>query len=206
MSGRNIIPLDQSRRVVRRAFLEQGIIAMLIFLIYDAMIISGMIGTFMLMRTAEDIAWPPTGQPWFPPVETAINTAVLLVSGVLVYLAARVWKKQESRVGPLLLAAMALGTFFVLFQGFTWAGLIRQGLNLRSNQLGNLFCLIVATHAVHVLGAVLFMGVAGRRLEPLSDYGDETRGSPSSSSFTAARFLWYFTVGIWPILYLCLYR
>ena len=205
MSGRNIIALDQNRRMRRRLFPEERIIAMLVFLIFDAMILTGMAGTFMLTRAAEGGAWPPTGQPWFPLEYSAINGAALLVSGVLVFLAARAWDERKSRVGPLLLAAILLGTFFVFFQGVIWIGLVRQGLTLGSSPHGNLFYLIVATHGAHVVGAVIFMGVAWLRLKPLRDDHYRPPGSPSSSTFWAARLLWYFTVGIWPILYLCLY-
>ncbi len=89
MSGRNVIPLDPSRRVVRRAFLEDGIIAMLIFLIFDAMMFAGLVSAFMLTRAAAGGTWPPAGQPRLPLAETAVNTAALLVSGALVFLASR---------------------------------------------------------------------------------------------------------------------
>ncbi len=203
MSGQNVIPLDPNRRV-RRAFLEYGTVSMLIFLIFDAMILAGMVGAFVLTRAAAGGAWPPNGQPWFPVAEMAINTAALLISGGLVYLAARAWEKREARVRPLLLAAIALGTCFVFFQGVLWIGLIRQGLSLGSSPHGSLFTLIVVTHGAHALGALIFLGVAWRRLKPLPDDG-EPRGSLSSSTFTAVRILWYFVVGVWPVLYLCLY-
>jgi hypothetical protein len=48
------------------------------------------------------------------------------------------------------------------------------------------------------------MGAAWLRLKPLRD-DEEPRGSLSSGAFSAARILWYFVVGVWPVLYLCLY-
>ena len=66
MSGQNVIPLDQTRRS-RSAFLEYGTIAMLIFLVFDAMMVAGMVVIFLLTRAATGGAWPPAGQPWFPP-------------------------------------------------------------------------------------------------------------------------------------------
>ena len=204
MSGQNVIPLDPSRRVVRKPFLEYGTISMLIFLIFDVMILSGMVGAFMLTRTATGDAWPPEGQPWFPPGETAINTAALLASGALVYRAAGAWKRREAQVTPLLLAAIMLGIFFIFFQGVIWVGLIRQGLNLISTPHGALFCLIVGTHGAHALAAVIFMGFTWLRLKPLRE-DEEQLGFLSSGTFSAARLFWDFTAGIWPILYVCLY-
>ncbi len=203
MSGHNIIPLHPDRRA-RSAVVEDGTIAKLVWWIFEAMMFAGMVIAFMLTRAAAGGAWPPAGQPWFPLEETAINTAVLLVSGVLVFLAARAWEKREARVGPLLFSAIVLGACFVFFQGIAWVALIRQGLTLTSSHHGSFFFLIVGMHGAHALGALIFMGVAWLRLKPLRDDG-EPRGSLSSSAFSAARILWYFVVGVWPVLYLCLY-
>ncbi len=195
MSGPNVIPLHPNRRP-RSAVVKDGAIAMLVFVIIEAMMFAGLVSAFMLTRAVAGGAWPPAGQPWFPLEETAINTAALLVSGALVFLAAHAWEKREARVGPLLLAAIALGAFFVFFQGIEWVALIRQGLTLTSSLHGYFFCLIVGMFGAHALGALIFTGVCWRRLK---------RGSLSSSAFSAARILWYFVVGVWPVLYLCLY-
>ncbi len=203
MSGQNVILLDPDRRV-RRPIVADGAVAMLVLVSVEAMMFAGLVSAFMLTRAAAGGAWPPAGQPWFPLEETAINTAALLVSGALVFLAARAWEKREARIGPLLLAAITLGAFFVFFQGVLWVALIRQGLTLTSSQHGNFFCLIVGMHGAHVLGALIFMGIVWLRLKPLRD-DEEPRGSLSSSVFSAARTLWYFVVGVWPVLYLCLY-
>ncbi len=160
MTGQNVIRLDQSRRV-RSPFLDYGTIAMLIFLIFDAMILTGMVGGFVLTRAAADSAWPPAGQPWFPLAETAFNSAALLVGGWLIFRAGRRWEQRELSIAPPLLAAIALGTCFVFAQGLLWVDLIRQGLTLGSSQHGTLFCLVVATHAAHVVGAVISLGRPG---------------------------------------------
>jgi heme/copper-type cytochrome/quinol oxidase subunit 3 len=203
MSGQNVIPLDPSRRA-QSAVVTDRIIAMLVFVVFEAMMFAGMVSAFLLTRAATAGAWPPAGQPWFPPEETAINTAALLASGALVFLAARAWEKREARVGPLLLAAIALGSFFVFFQGVVWVALIRQGLALTSSQPGIFFCITVGMHGANALGALIFLGVVWLRLKPLREY-EESRGSLSGSTFSVARILWYFVVGVWPLLYLILY-
>ncbi len=203
MSGQNVIPLDPNRRA-RSAVVEDGAIAMLVFVIFEAMMFVGLVSAFMLTRAAAGGSWPPAGQPWFPLEETAINSAALLLSGALVFLSARAWQKREARIGPLLLAGIVLGAFFVFFQGLLWVTLIRQGLTLTSSQHGSFFCLIVGIHGANAVGALIFLGVAWLRLKPLRD-GGEPRGSLSSSAFSAARTFWYFVVGAWPVLYLCLY-
>lgn len=204
MSDRNIIAFDQRRRA-RKVFPEEGIVRMLVFLIFDAMILTGMVGAFVLTRAATGTIWPPADQPWFSPVQTAINTAALLVSAVFVSRAAHIWEKQAARIGPLLLTAIMLGVFFLFFQGVMWIGLIRQGLALGSSQHGNLFYLITATHVAHLVCALIFMGIAWLRLKPFRDDDDQPRGSLTTSTFLAARLVWYFTVSVWPLLYIFLY-
>ena len=195
MSGQNVIALHPNRRV-RRAVFEDGPIAMLLFVIVEAMMFAGLVSAFMLTRAADGGAWPLAGQARLPLAQTAVNTAALLASGGLVFRAARAWEKRETRTGALLTAALALGAFFVFFQGVVWLAPIRQGLTLTSSPHGVFFCLIVGMHGAHALGALIFMGIAWLRLK---------RGSLSSGVFSAARILWYFAVGLWPVLYLCLY-
>jgi heme/copper-type cytochrome/quinol oxidase subunit 3 len=59
-------------------------------------------------------------------------------------------------------------------------------------------------HGANALGALIFLGVVWLRLKPLREY-EESRGSLSGSTFSVARILWYFVVGVWPLLYLILY-
>ena len=194
MSGPNVIPFPPGRRA-RSLVSEDGAIAMLLFVIVEAMMFAGIVSAFMLTRAAAGSVWPPAGQA-LPLLETAVNTAVLLASGALVFQAAHTWEQREDAIGHLLLAAIGLAAFFLLFQGIEWVGLSLQGLAASSGQHGKFFGLIVGLYGAHALGALIFMGVAWRKLK---------RGSLSSGTFSAARILWYFVVGLWPVLYLCLY-
>lgn len=195
MSGQNVIPL-RPNRPMQAPVIADGIIAMVVFVIFEAMMFAGLVGVFMLTRAAAGGAWPPEGQPQLPLGETALNTVALLASGALVLLAGRAWREGAARAGHLLTAAISLGAFFVIFQGFGWVSLISEGPTLISSQHGKFFCLIVAMHGLHALGALIFMGVAWRRLR---------LGSLGSTTFSAARIFWYFVVGVWPGLYVCLY-
>lgn len=204
MSGQNVISLRSHRRA-RRVATDLGMVAMLVIVAFEAMLFVGMVGAFMLTRAAAGAAWPPPGQPWFPLGETAVNTAALLLSGALVFRAARTWDNPEARVGPLLLTAIVLGGFFVFFQGIVWLNLIGEGLTVTSSHHGKFFCIIVGMHAAHLVGALIFLGVVWLRLKPFRDDDIPPRGLLSSSAFSAARISWYFAVGIWPALYVCLY-
>ena len=112
MSGQKVIPLHPSRRM-RSAVVEDGTIGMLAFVIVEAMMFAGLMSAFAITRATAGGAWPPAGQPRLPLEETAINTAALLASGVVVYLASRAWQEREARTGPLLLGAIATAVIIV---------------------------------------------------------------------------------------------
>lgn len=202
MNGHNVVRLHAGEHATRIVN-ERGALAMLVFVAFEGMMFVGLVSAFMLTRAASGSAWPPPG-PWFPQWETAINTAALLASGALIFRAARVWPSREARIGPLLVAAITLGAFFLFFQGVVWVDLVRDGLTLASSHPGVFFCLIVGTHGANVLVGLVLLGIAWLRLKPFRDDVDP-RGSLSSSAFSAARILWYFAVGVWPVLYVFLY-
>jgi cytochrome c oxidase subunit 3 len=94
-------------------------------------------------------------------------------------------------------AAMVFGAAFVALQGAEWVALLRQGLTLTSSSLGSFFYLIIGVHALHVVVALALLVYTWIRLQ---------RGWLASSQLAAAEVFWYFVVGIWPVLYLVVYR
>jgi len=180
----------------REPLVPSAVIGTLIFVMCEVMLFAGLISAFTIVRTSAIGAWPPAGQPRLPVEETALNSAALLLSGVLLYWAHRVFKREPARASRPLLASILLGAFFVIFQGFEWMGLIREGLTLTSSTHGSFFYLIVGTHAVHAVAALIALGCVWLLL---------MRERLSRSTFFAAEVFWYFVVGIWPILYLRVY-
>ena len=92
--------------------------------------------------------------------------------------------------------SLALGAFFVLFQGTEWLGLIREGLTLRSSTYGAFFYLIVGAHALHAVAAISCLAWAWARLR---------QGILSDSEFKTVQVFWYFVVLVWPIIYFQVY-
>lgn len=185
------IPAPQSEKLISNSAL-----GMLIFVICEVMLFAGMISAFMIVRTSALGAWPPPGQPRLPVESTLINTAALLLSGIMLFRARSAFKSDPtSAVWPYLLA-VGFGAFFVLLQGFEWLGLIREGLTLTSSNHGSFFYLIVGTHALHALGGLIFLGLGYLALRA-SRLEDER--------FQAIQIFWYFVVLLWPILYVRVY-
>lgn len=175
----------------REPVIPHGVFGMILFVLAEIMLFLGMVSAQMVIR-ASSSQWPPPGQPRLPVEQTAMNTAFLLLSGVALALALRRFKADPARARAPMLATMALGGLFVGLQGVEWVRLIAQGLTLTSSTLGGFFYLIIGTHGLHALAAILGMVWATRRL---------LRSELTAGQLQTVAVLWYFVVGIWPFLY-----
>ncbi len=184
----------------RPVVIENGAIGMLLFVVCEVMMFAGLVSAFTIARAGAGGVWPPMGQPRLPLEETAINTIALLISGVLIAYTAQRFNKAKAVADQtttrILFAGILLGVFFVGFQGMEWLALLKEGLTLTSSQHGSFFYLIVGMHALHAVGAILFLVFCWLNAQ---------RGKLGKSAFSAACVLWYFVVGVWPFLYLTLY-
>jgi cytochrome c oxidase subunit III len=177
----------------RRKIVSDGVLGMTIFVFSEVMFFAGLISAFVIIKSqAAGRMWPPFGQPRLPAEETAINTAALLLSGVVLFFAQRAFaKKPDKAVWPFA-ASIALGVFFVGFQGAEWVGLLAEGLTMQSSSYGAFFYLIVGTHALHAVIALSAMVWAWARLK---------KESLSQAQFATVQVFWYFVVLVWPALY-----
>jgi heme/copper-type cytochrome/quinol oxidase subunit 3 len=131
------------------------------------------------------------------PVEaTAFNTAVLLASAAMIWVAAKRFEEEPAKARTPMIVTLGLGVFFLLFQGFEWARLLSAGLTLTSTTHGSFFYLIVGMHGLHVTVGVAVLLYLYRLLR---------RDELTSDGFWAGRLFWYFVVGLWPILYWMVY-
>ena len=191
----NVLPFPRRAPLRRQAVGPSSVIGTLIFVVTELMLFAGFLSAHTITRAAYN-TWPPIGQPRLPLEATLINTAALLASGVVLFFANRAFVRDPQRAKKLSLIALGLGVFFVVFQGYEWVGLIREGLTLTSSNHGAFFYVIVGTHAAHAVAAIIALGIVTLRL---------TRGTLQHSSFLAAQVFWYFVVGVWPVLYLRVY-
>lgn len=171
--------------------LSNGVLGMSLFVLTEIMLFAGMISAFSIVRASSPI-WPPPDQPRLPIESTAINTVALLLSGVLLFVAQRRFREDRNSARTPLIAATGLGAFFVLFQGWEWASMLAQGLTLTSSTLGSFFYLIVGTHALHAIAAIVLLVRTWQRLE---------RGWLQPSQLATAAVFWYFVVLAWPVVY-----
>ena len=177
--------------------IENGVLGMLLFVFAETMMFAGLVSAHSIVRSrAFGAMWPPYGQPRLPIEQTAVNTAALMVSGIVLVLAYFTYRREASSARLPLLGAILLGAFFVGFQGVEWIALIDEGLTLTSSTYGGFFYLIVGMHGVHAVAALLGMTWAWVRLE---------RNDLSASQLATVSVFWYFVVLLWPVLYLKVY-
>lgn len=178
-----------TRRRERKPVVPSEVFGTLVFIFTEVMFFGGLVSAHTITRGLWPV-WPPPGQPRLPIEATAFNTAVLIASAALMFLAGKRDAVGQAR-GPLT-GAMLLGAFFVLAQGYEWAGMLAQGLTLTSSNHGAFFYLIVGTHAIHVLAGLAVLVWLRAKM---------VGGTLSSSAFQAGRVFWYFVVALWPVLY-----
>jgi heme/copper-type cytochrome/quinol oxidase subunit 3 len=88
-----------------------------------------------------------------------------------------------------------LGAVFLAVQGIEWLRLIHFGLTVSSSVYGGLFYTLIGFHALHVVGALLWLMCVWL----LAKRGRFTRDRHTGVQ-TCAMY-WLFVVGLWPVLY-----
>jgi heme/copper-type cytochrome/quinol oxidase subunit 3 len=191
-------PVEQRPQPARRKpLVESGVLGMVIFIFTEVMFFAGLISAHTIVRAqSAGGMWPPYGQPRLPVEETAVNTAALLVSGIVLFLSWLAFRREPSSARIPLLLAIVLGAFFVYAQGLEWTALLREGLTVQSSSYGGFFYLIVGTHALHAICAIAALVWAFVRL---------INGRLTATQLATVAAFWYFVVLVWPILYVQVY-
>ena len=183
----------------RTPLVSNAVLGMLVFMGAETMLFAGLIAGFLVLRYGA-VVWPPPFQPRLPIEVTGVNTAVLLLSSATMARAVRAIRRgnQAGLVGGLGLTAL-LGAAFLGVQGYEWARLVGFGLTVTSGAYGATFYTLIGTHGLHVLGALIWLGIVLARA---------WRGRFSARAHTpvvVCAMYWSFVVFLWPILYLLVY-
>ena len=186
------LPTDSD---VRR--LPNVVLGTILFVAAEVMFFAALISAFTIARSAAiGGVWPPPGQPRLPVEQTAFNTAALLLSGIVLWAGNRHLRTAPALAQRYLAGAIVLGITFVSLQGVEWVALLREGLTITSSSHGSFFYLIVGTHALHAVAAILVLTWMYFRM---------MQGKLVRENFTATQIFWYFVVVLWPVIYLRVY-
>lgn len=183
-------PVRPNRPIGSNAWL--GVV---MFLGAEAMFFAGLIGAYLVFRVGA-ASWPPPFQPRLPIGVTGVNTVILLISAWTMARGLKAVRAGDNRNLMRWLGVTALlGAGFLLIQGYEWAQLLRFGLTVSSSVYGGLFYTLIGFHALHVLGALVWLLIIlqlarRQRFSAKSYVGVQTCG-----------LYWTFVVALWPILY-----
>ena len=72
-----------------------AVLGTLVFVMTEVMLFAGMISAFVIVKSSA-FQWPPPGQPRLPTEETLFNTAELLLSGFVLFLANRAHRRDPA--------------------------------------------------------------------------------------------------------------
>jgi len=181
--------------------LSNAKLGVLILLGAETMLFAGLIGTFLVFRMGNEL-WPPLSHAniQLPRLVTGINTVLLILSGYTIFLAQRAIKNDRvKQLRAYLFFTGALGLIFLIIQGSEWIQLIGKGLTLQSGVYGGIFYVLIGCHAVHVLGAVIWLAIV---------IGKAMAGRFSAVSHTGVEtctIYWIYVVALWPVLYFLVY-
>jgi cytochrome c oxidase subunit 3 len=204
------LPLTPSRREsVRRTTEPPSVtappvsnarIAVVALLVAETMLFSGLIGAYLVFRVGT-LAWPPPNLPRLPLVVTWINTLVLVASGITMVGAVRAVRRDDQRALRRGLAITALlGLIFLAVQGSEWARLIQHGLTMSAGMYGATFYTLIGTHAAHVVGAVVWLGI----VLWWAMHGQVTKGR--DGAVEACAIYWVFVCVLWLVLFALVYQ
>ncbi len=191
-----IIPFRPRPRRAEKV-VSNGVLGMILFVFVEIMLFAGFISAFVIVKArAIGSVWPPPNQPRLPFERTAINTTMLIASGIVLLIAHRAYQRGNRSIGLLLMVAILSGGAFVTLQGVEWVALLQEGLTLTSSTYGSLFYTIIGAHAAHAVVAIGLLGWAWMRL---------MAGTLSREAMSTVSLFWYFVVLVWPFLYFQVY-
>jgi len=173
-------------------------LGVLLFIGSEAMLFSGLLAVYTAFRFGNPI-WP-SAHLYLPVRVTWVNTFFLLLSCYTMHRAIVVGKAGNQQKLIILLGSTAwLGTLFLCIQGYEWIQLIHDGLTITTGIYGATFYLLIGTHALHVLVAVIWLLIV--------------TWLAMKGRFPATRFVgvevcgmyWYFVGGLWVVLFALVY-
>jgi len=167
-----------------------------VFLLSESVVFVSFFVTYALLRW-KNPTWFPPGVSGLDISRAAINTAILVSSSGVIYLAERALKRHKLvKFRRLWLLTAALGVIFLIGQAVEWRNM---PFGLNAGLAGATFYLLTGFHGMHVFtGVVLMLYMYFRSLVP-SNYNTGHQGVSAVSLF------WHFVDIIWIVLFLLLY-
>jgi cytochrome c oxidase subunit I len=171
-------------------------LGMLFFLASETVFFGALIASYAHLRVRLGV-WPPPG---VPPLETglaAINTLILLTSGVTAHWAGlNLAAGRVRRFTTITVLTVLLGAAFLGIQAWEYT---HAGFGLSAGLMGSTFFTLTGIHGVHVAAGIVALLVA-LALTRSGRMGPDRMGLPQ-----AAIYYWHFVDAVWVVLFIALY-
>jgi cytochrome c oxidase subunit I+III len=167
----------------------------LTLVVTEAALFGYLLFAYLYLASQSAQRWPPDGLPKLG--MSGLNTALLLVSSVFVWLAGLFVRRARQRIAFAMLAvAIALGVAFVVIQFGEWRD---HPYGLSSNLYGSLYFTITGLHIAHVIaGLVMLVCLA---VWTAFGYFDGRRDAP----LMIGGLYWHFVDIVWLFIFSVLY-
>lgn len=171
-------------------------LGMLVFIMSEGVLFANLIAGYLYLRFTQP-QWPPEGTPHLDIIFPAINTVILIASGVPMHLGHKAAERGDRRGLVMGLAlTLLLGGIFIAGQGWEY---LHVGFTPSTNIFGSTFFTLTGFHGAHVIVGLLFLLVTfvlaiGGRFQGERHFPVE-----------AAALYWHFVDAVWVVLFLVLY-
>jgi cytochrome c oxidase subunit III len=181
---------------VQKNRIGKGETALLVILGIETVFFGSLSAAYLLMRTSAPV-WAPDLSVQFRWLFPGLNTLLILSSAwVISRSSAAVRRGNRSALLASQQVTLLMGLLFITAQVFDFR---HSGMAINDAGLGGAFFALLGFHAVHVLGAVIFLGVNIMRTY-LGDFSHEDH-----SSVVIGALFWYYVTFVWVVLFTLLY-
>jgi cytochrome c oxidase subunit I+III len=176
-------------------------LGMLSFLASEIVLFGGLIFAYLHLRY-HVFGWPPDGLPRLAVAFPAVNTAILIASGVAAEAAVFAYRKGRRQLTyAAFVLTIVLGAIFLGGQAWEYA---HVGFGLSDGLLGSTFFTLTGLHGLHVSAGLLLLCYLVLRL-----VRDRHRplGSVVSTNgmVQASTYYWHFVDVVWVVLFIVVY-
>ncbi len=171
-------------------------LGMLLFLSGEAVFFTLLIMAYIYYR-GSFARTGPTPEELNVPLATVL-AVLLLSSSVTIWISERQLQRGNHRGLRLwLLVTVLLGAVFLVGQGFEYAQLFAEGINISSGLFGTTFFTLTGFHGLHVFGGLVIFSI-------ILALARDIRGTHSSALETASLY-WHFVDLVWVAVFSVVY-
>jgi nitric oxide reductase NorE protein len=168
-----------------------GEVMMWVLIVSELLVFGAGLVAFMAMRLTDPAGFAEA-QAHLHRAGAALNTVVLVTSGLLAALAVRAAEAgREARKRGLLAAAMALGVVFLIVKGVEYADKAGQGIGMETHTFFTFYYLLTGFHAAHVIAGVVLLALVAVLRDP--------RATETGAAF------WHMVDLVWVLLFPVIY-